>query len=65
MHLAFKTVIENKLKLIGILIKTAALAFLLIFSEAAIPLLRKSKASLNAFLYPHRPYYQTLCTLRI
>jgi hypothetical protein len=66
MHLAFKTIVENKLKALNILIKTAALVFLLIFSEAAIPvLLRKSGASLKTFLYPHRPYYQTLCTLRI
>ena len=64
-HLS-KTVVENKHKAINILIKTAALVFLLIFSEAAIPaLLRKSSASSNIVLYPHRPYYQTLCTLRI
>lgn len=61
-----KTVVENKHKAINILIKTAALVFLLIFSEAAIPvLLRKSKAQSNKLLYPHRPYYQTFRTLRI
>jgi hypothetical protein len=66
MHLAFKTIVENKLKALNILIKTAALVFLIIFSEAAIPvLLRKSRAPSNILLYPHRPYYETLCTLRI
>ena len=66
MHLAFKTIVENKLKALNILIKTAALVFLLLFSETAIPvLLRKSRAPSNILLYPHRPYYQTLCTLRI
>jgi hypothetical protein len=65
-HLAFKTVVENKLKTLNILIKTAALVFSLIFSEAAIPvLLKKSRASSNILLYPHRPYYQTFHTLRI
>ena len=66
MHLAFKTVIESKLKALNIFIKTAALAFLMIFSEAAVPvLLRKSSTPSNILLYQHRPYYQTLCTLRI
>jgi hypothetical protein len=66
MHLAFKTVVENKLKALNILIKTASLVFLVVFSEAAISvLLKKSRASSNILLYPHRPYYQTLCTLRI
>ena len=65
-HLAFKTVVENKLKALNILIKTAAFVFLVVFSEAAIPvLLRKSGASLKTLLYTHRSYYLTLCTLRI
>ncbi|MDB5025935.1 MAG: hypothetical protein JWP78_3690 [Mucilaginibacter sp.] len=65
-HLAFKTAVENKLKTFNILIKIAALVFLLIFSEAAIPvLLRESRAPLSILLYPHRPYYQTFRTLRI
>jgi hypothetical protein len=66
MRVAFKTAVENKRKALNILIKTAALAFLVVFSEAAIPVLSgKSKALLTILLYPHRPYYQTFRTLRI
>lgn len=66
MRLAFKTAVENKLTELNILIKIAALVFLLIFTEAAIPvLLRKSSPPLSILLYPHRPYYQTFRTLRI
>ena len=66
MRLTVKTVVENKLKALSILIKTAAFVFLLVFSVTAIPaLLIKSGAPLNTLLYPHRPYYQTFRTLRI
>ena len=66
MRLTVKTIAENKLKALSILIKTAAFVFLTVFSATAIPaLLRKSGAPLNTLLYPHRPYYQTFRTLRI
>jgi hypothetical protein len=66
MRVAFKTAVENKRNALNIFIKTAALAFLVVFSEAAIPVLSgKSSASLTLLLYPHRPYYQTFRTLRI
>jgi hypothetical protein len=66
LHGAFKSVPENKRKTINILIKTAALVFLLIFSGAAIgDLIKRSRASLNTFFYPHPHYYLSLRTLRI
>jgi hypothetical protein len=66
MRVAFKIAVENKLNALNILIKAAALVFLVVFSEAAIPVLSgKSKASLTILLYPHRPYYQTFRALRI
>ena len=66
LHGAFKSVPENKRKTINVLIKTAALVFLLIFSGAALPgLIKRSGASANTFFYPHPHYYLSLRTLRI
>jgi hypothetical protein len=66
LHGAFKSVPENKRKTINILIKTAALFFILIFSGATLPgLTRRSATSLNTFFYPHPYYYLSLYTLRI
>lgn len=66
MRVAFKIAVENKLNALSIFIKTASLVFLVVFSEAAIPVLSgKSSASLTILLYPHRPYYQTFRTFRI
>jgi hypothetical protein len=66
LHGAFKSVPENKRKTINILIKTAALVFLLIFSGATLPgLIKRSASSLNTFFYPHPHYYLSLRRLRI
>jgi hypothetical protein len=66
MRIVLKSAVENKLNALNIFIKTAALVFLIVFSEAAIPVLSgKSNASLTIHFYPHRPYYQTFRTFRI
>jgi hypothetical protein len=66
LHGAFKSVPENKRKTINLLIKTASLVFLLIFSGAALPgLIKGSGASLKTFFSLHQHNYLGLCTLRI
>ena len=66
LHGAFKSVPENKRKTMNVLIKTAALVFLLIFSGATLGgLIKHPAASVNTFFYQHPHYYLSLRTLRI
>ena len=66
LHGAFKSVPENKRKAINLLIESAALAFLLLFSVSVLPgLIKKSTAAVIVFLYPPAHDYLRLCTLRI
>jgi hypothetical protein len=66
LHGAFKSVPENKRKTINILIKTAALVFVLLFSGVVIGgLVKRSRFSANNFFYPHPHSYLSLCTIRI
>ena len=66
LHGAFKSVPENKRKAINILINTAALIFLLIFSTTVSPALtKKVNTSLNALFNPHKHCYLNLTALRI
>jgi hypothetical protein len=65
-HGAFKSVPENKRKTADVLIKIAALVFLLLFSGVTLPaLIRKTRVLLNAFRFSHQHYYLSLRTLRI
>jgi hypothetical protein len=66
LHGAFKSVPENKRKTINVLINTAALIFLLIFSVVTLlGLIKRSVTSLSTFFYRHPHYYLSLRTLRI
>jgi len=62
----FKSVPENKRKAIAILIKTASLAFLLLFAATGLSgLSSNTSAALNFIVYPHRNFYLNFCVLRI